>query len=166
MPATGMWECNMPTSQYQTHGSRSVFMAAKAINKTDIPVLRVQEFNSLQQVPSPTQLWDGMHRTVPPKHQTWRGALLTAPKMTPWRCSTAVSPAWGPAWLHHPLLLPPLPIAIPTAIPSPRVSAGIPGVLHLLHHTQRLQQGTHQGGIFRTPLSLPFTREGTHKRSK
>lgn len=77
--------------------------------------------------------------------KTRRGALLTAPKMTPWRCSTAVSPTWGPAWLHRPLLLPPLPIAIPTATPSPRARAGIPGVLRLLHHTQQLQQGTPPG---------------------
>lgn len=82
--------------------------------------------------------------------------------MTPWRCSTAVSPAWGPAWLHHPLLLPPLPIAIPTATPSPRASTGIPGVLRLLHHTQQLQQGTPPGrDISDSPLPPLHQGRGT-----
>lgn len=53
-------------SQYQTHASRNVFVAANEINKTDIPVLRMQELNSLQQVPSPTQLWDSMLSTKTP----------------------------------------------------------------------------------------------------
>lgn len=99
-----------------------------------------------------------MHSTAPPKHQTWRGALLPAPKMTPWRCSRA----WGPAWFQQPLLLPVLPTAILMAMLSPRVSAGVPGILRLLCHTRQLQQGTPPGwDIWDSPLPPLHQGQGT-----
>lgn len=65
-------------------------------------------------------------------------------------------------WLQQPLLLP----VLPMAMLSPRISAGVPGVLCLLHHTQQLQQGTPPGwDIWDFPLPSPSPGPGDNKRS-
>lgn len=135
-------------SQYQIHGSRKAFTAANSINNTDIPFLRAQELNSLQQVPSPTQLWDSMHgpSKTPNLERGAQNDSLEMLQSRVTRLGTNVAPPdpAAPSASHrHPDGHP-----VPS-IPSPRVSSGVPDVLPRGSYSR----APHQAGTFRTSLS-------------